>query len=242
MTLDNNIIQAALDKTTISSNPTVNDEQMDALFYKPTCDTDIIAPFGPTIGYLKLSSSFVDSINAYVSKDLPDFSGDVVGKVNQELRWTDEMSHLLLNEIKNFTFKYVDSSLQRGSYNTIRLDLSQMNYKLDVQSAWFVRQYETEYNPIHVHNGMYSCVGYLKLPEGIEKEWEEEARSNKTSTHGHIAFYHNYGQNGDFIIRPSVGDFYIFPANLSHCVYPFYTKGERRSFSANLTFLPQPKE
>tara|TARA_R100000008_G_C3572261_1_gene162947 strand:+ start:850 stop:1308 length:459 start_codon:yes stop_codon:yes gene_type:complete len=152
------------------------------------------------------------------------------------------MSDLLLNEVKDFVFEYVDTGLQRNSHNTERLNLLNNDYQLNVQDAWFVRQYETEYNPIHVHGGMFSCVGYLKLPEGIEKEWEKEDNSNKISTHGHIAFYYSYGQGGDFVIRPRVGDFYIFPADLSHCVYPFYTKGERRSFSGNLTFLSQAKE
>ena len=46
----------------------------------------------------------------------------------------------------------------------------------------------------------------------------------------------------NFIVKPQVGDFYVFPSQLFHCVYPFYTKGERRSFSMNMNFLEVPKE
>jgi hypothetical protein len=44
------------------------------------------------------------------------------------------------------------------------------------------------------------------------------------------------------MVKPQVGDFYVFPSQLFHCVYPFYTKGERRSFSMNMNFLEVPKE
>ena len=49
----------------------------------------------------------------------------------------------------------------------------------EINSGWFVRQYEHEYNPIHLHIGSsMSCVGYLALPEGIEKEWEEDYKDH----------------------------------------------------------------
>ena len=42
-----------------------------------------------------------------------------------------------------------------------------------------------------------------------------------------------------FLSQPQVGDFFIFPAQQSHFVYPFRTadgKGERRSVSFNAIF------
>jgi len=163
-------------------------------------------------------------------------SGNLAGKVNQERHWTEEMAKLLLDEVQSFTLEYLDNSFQRNSHGIEKLNPST---RLSVQHAWFVHQYETEYNPIHTHDeSMISCVGYLKLPEGIEKEWEQDDNSHKLSSHGHIAFYHGLGHDNGFTVRPRVGDFYVFPSNLSHCVYPFYTKGERRSFSANFNFSP----
>ena len=39
--------------------------------------------------------------------------------------------------------------------------------------------------------------------------------------------------------KPTVGDFFIFPAHLQHTVYPFRTEGdeERRSVSFNADFM-----
>ena len=34
---------------------------------------------------------------------------------------------------------------------------------------------------------------------------------------------------------PKVGNWYLFPANLRHTVYPFRCDGERRSFSINMS-------
>ena len=108
-----------------------------------------------------------------------------------------------------------------------------------------VSQIENEYNPLHIHTGgRLSCVGYLKLPEGIEKEWEEDYKDHHPS-HGHIQFSNgspNWLESSGFVAKPRVGDFYLFPAKLLHTVYPFYCEGERRSFSVNMEVSQSPKK
>ena len=61
----------------------------------------------------------------------------------------------------------------------------------------------------------------------------------KGNLNGHIQFINGTPQflsNAVMSARPEVGDFYIFPSYLFHGVHPFYTKGERRSFSMNMIF------
>ena len=103
-----------------------------------------------------------------------------------------------------------------------------------------VRQYAHEYNPLHIHTGCaLSCVGYLKLPDGIDQEWAEDDLDHHPS-HGHLQFAHGTDTHysvSNFMIRPRVGDFYIFPSYMFHSVYPFKTPGERRSFSMNLSVV-----
>ena len=82
---------------------------------------------------------------------------------------------------------------------------------------------------------MISGVGYLRLPDDIEQEWENEDHDPSA---GLINFI-----NGSTLpldsnttrFRPQVGDIYFFPAWLLHEVYPFRSKGERWSFSFNTT-------
>ena len=111
-------------------------------------------------------------------------------------------------------------------------------FSINYNSAWIVRQFAGEFNPAHIHTECdLSCVGYLKLPPDIDKEWEEDYKDHYPCK-GHIEFLH--GSSGkmhthNFLVKPSVGDFFIFPADLIHMVYPFDSDGERRSFSMNIS-------
>ena len=43
----------------------------------------------------------------------------------------------------------------------------------------------------------------------------------------------NIFNNANYLVEPMLADYYLFPANLKHFVYPFKCKGERRSMSFN---------
>ena len=106
---------------------------------------------------------------------------------------------------------------------------------LNMKGVWVNFMKEGEYNPPHVHGGALSCVLYLQIPKDI-KENNKTHISNSPQP-GSITF--KYGEflrfnNNEHFFLPDVGDFCIFPAWLSHCVYPFKSKEERISLSANL--------
>jgi len=119
------------------------------------------------------------------------------------------------------------------------------NFKVGIASGWYVRSFGGDFNPYHYHTGCnISCVGYLKMPDDINEYWEKEDKDHNPFG-GYIDFrYGSIGLNcpNNIKLKPQVGDFYVFPSQLFHCVYPFYTKGERRSFSMNMNFLEVPKE
>tara|TARA_R110000824_G_scaffold12924_2_gene56412 strand:+ start:2233 stop:2904 length:672 start_codon:yes stop_codon:yes gene_type:complete len=208
--------------------------------FTPKKEEDYFTPFGPAMGYKKMSTESVKKFNSLLDENLEDFSNNLVGKVKQELKFTDEIQNVFLKEFSQYIGKYMSFSEVRNSFGKRNLDSTKYDYGIQIKQGWFVRQFDTEYNPLHIHSGAaLSCVGYLALPKGIDKEWEEDYKDHHPS-HGHIQFAHGSPcKNGSsaFVIKPQVGDFYIFPADLFHCVYPFYTKGERRSFSVNLDFL-----
>ena len=196
------------------------------------------APFGPTMGYYKMPSEMVDYLNINMDKKLDDYSNNLVGKVSQELRFNNEIRNYIGKKLFKFIIDYHEYTKNRNSLGQNSLDKDKTP-KLNVLNGWFVRQFENEYNPVHIHTQCtLSCVGYLKLPDGIEEEWEEDYKDHYPAN-GHINFiYGTHGQYtcSNFLIKPKVGDFYIFPSYLFHAVYPFYTKGERRSFSMNMIF------
>jgi uncharacterized protein (TIGR02466 family) len=227
-----------------------------ATFYTPTKDKHIFAPFGPAIGYLKLSEELINLLNRQVDNldqaigttqtvGMEDYSHNLVGKVKEELTFNEVMKEKFLEETKQFIAEYVAFSEVRNSLGLRTLNTEKFNYGIELVSAWVVRQFENEYNPLHIHTHCrLSCVGYLKLPEGIDKEWEEDYTDHHPSN-GHIQFAHgtpSHWSMTNFMVKPQVGDFYLFPADLFHCVYPFSTVGERRSFSANLNFVETGKD
>ena len=111
------------------------------------------------------------------------------------------------------------------------------NMQINVQSAWYVRSFDGDYNPIHTHgNCELTCVGYLKVPnlsnerkEGRVNNGVLEVMSNAGSND--LTFF----ENDRIGFAPKVSNWYLFPANLRHSVYPFRGDGERRSFSINMT-------
>jgi hypothetical protein len=216
-----------------------------SIIYTPKKDMELFAPFGPTMGYYRMPDDVVDELNDKMSTRLDDYSDQLVGKVSEELAFDDEIKLIAQKSLGQFVGKYQNYTEYRNSMGAKTLDTENNNYALQVVSGWFVRQFENEYNPLHIHTGSrLSCVGYLKLPEGIEEEWEEDYKDHHPSN-GHIQFASGTPSGytcTNFIIKPQVGDFYIFPSQLFHCVYPFYTKGERRSFSMNMNFIEVPKE
>ena len=216
-----------------------------SVIFKPEQEEHLFAPFGPTMGYYRMPEELVEQLNSKMSDRLGDYSDHLVGKVSQELAFDDEIIQIAQKGLGQFVGRYQAYSEYRNNLGGKQLDTKNNNYALQVVSGWFVRQFENEYNPLHIHTGSrLSCVGYLKLPEGIEDEWEEDYKDHHPAN-GHIQFASGTAAGytcTNFIVKPPVGDFYVFPSQLFHCVYPFYTKGERRSFSMNMNFLEVPKE
>ncbi len=206
-----------------------------APIFKPLKDKEFFTPFGPVMGFFKMPPAFVDQMNAAMSQQLADHSDHLVGKVSQELRFDQNLINLAVSGVGQALVEYHAFAKKRNAFGDY--DPSTKRYELQVMSGWFIRQFETEYNPLHIHTGCtISCAGYLNLPEGIEAEWEEDYKDHHPS-HGHIQFAHGTDAAysfSNFMAKPRVGDFYIFPSHMFHCVYPFYTKGERRSFSMNV--------
>jgi len=97
--------------------------------------------------------------------------------------------------------------------------------------------FEHEYNPVHVHQGTLftglSSVMILKLPESFGAEYS----SNDSPQNGRLQILGAVGgQFAGIDYQPELKerDFYVFPYDMRHCVYPFNGPGMRRSLAANM--------
>jgi len=110
-------------------------------------------------------------------------------------------------------------------------------YKKHLNSVWVNEMREHEYNPVHVHQGsLYtglSSVMILKLPEsyGVEYSASDKPQNGKLQILGSAS---GYFSNVDYQPDIKERDFYIFPYDMRHCVYPFNGPGVRRTLACNM--------
>jgi hypothetical protein len=95
-----------------------------------------------------------------------------------------------------------------------------------------------KYNPVHIHQGkLYtglSSVMILKLPKdtGVEYSAKEKPMNGRLQI---IGSANGQFSKTDYSPNMKIGDFYVFPYDMRHCVYPFNgTKETRRTLVCNV--------
>ena len=118
------------------------------------------------------------------------------------------------------------------------LDWNKINqYEMHLNSVWVNQMFEHEYNPVHIHQGTLftglSSVMILKLPKdfGVEYSASDAPQNGRLQILGASS-----GQFANVDYQPEMNewDFYIFPYDMRHCVYPFNGPGMRRTLAANM--------
>ena len=190
-----------------------------------------IKPFGPSIGKTKISKKFFVKLNKEFdtkskSKKI-DYSSKLASQIKKELKISNS---------------FIKKNLEKELKDNIKKFLSNEKIKnikeIKILNLWVVRQFKSEYNPIHYHEGDLSGVGYLKLPKGMTHN--KMVKNKKIKTNGTIDFIN--GQKGFlsksiYNVVPKLRDLIIFPNYLMHTAYPFNIEGERRSFSFNAKII-----
>ena len=119
-----------------------------------------------------------------------------------------------------------------------------IDYKTHINSIWINEMKANEYNPVHIHQGNIftglSSVMVLKLPNtyGVEYSASETPQNGRLQILGTSS-----GQFAKVDYQPpmKLRDFYIFPYDMRHCVYPFNgTQDTRRTLAANCDVLYNP--
>jgi hypothetical protein len=116
-------------------------------------------------------------------------------------------------------------------------------YSMHLNSVWVNQMFEHEYNPVHVHQGTLftglSSVMILKLPEsyGVEYSSAHQPQNGRLQILGSAS-----GQFAAIDYQPDLKerDFYIFPYDMRHTVYPFNGPGIRRTLAANMDVQYDP--
>ena len=177
----------------------------------------------------------INSIYETKINNLPRANGQLVGKINNEhslfYNGNDETKMKRHREIPVDVLKwFLDKFKHYLNWNKI------IEYEIKVNSMWVNEMKEHEYNPVHVHQGSLftglSSVMILNLPKsfGVEYSAADAPQNGKLQILGCSS-----GQfaNVDYQPNVEIGDFYIFPYDVRHTVYPFNGPGTRRTLAAN---------
>ena len=169
--------------------------------------------------------------------DLPDAHKQLVGKIRKEnslfFGGANNNKMHRHNLLPPYVLNWFESKFRHYlDFNTIH------PYKLYMQSIWINEMKAGEYNPIHIHQGTIytglSSVMMLKLPKDMGPEY---ARPD-TPLNGKLQIVG--AANGQFVksdYSPIAAerDFYIFPYDMRHCVYPHTNPNAiRRTLAANM--------
>ena len=163
-------------------------------------------------------------------KELPKANKQLVGKIKDEvsLHYSGE------NSPKMHQHNFLSQDTLKWFYSVFKhyLDWNKVVYhRMNINSIWVNEMKANEYNPVHIHQGMFytglSSVMIMKLPKeyGIEYSSPDKPMNGRLQIIGAAA-----GQfaKTDYSPNMKIGDFYIFPYDMRHCVYPFNTTKEKR--------------
>ena len=163
-------------------------------------------------------------------KHLPNASKQLAGKIPDEVSLfyagpTNEKMH---------AHSYVSEDILKWFYSIFDHYLKwtkTLDYTMKINSIWVNEMKAGDYNPVHIHQGRIytglSSVMILKLPKdmGPEIARPDQPMNGQLQIMGNVS--------GQFVIsdyspKMKIGDFYIFPYDMRHVVYPFTNKKEKR--------------
>ncbi len=185
-----------------------------------------------TINHLyEINKNRLDKANKQLVGKIEDehslfYHGEDQSKMKNHNRLPRTVTHYFMEMFKHYL-----------AFNKIK------DYDLHLNSIWVNEMKQHEYNPAHIHRGMLftglSSVMILKLPQsfGIEYSSPNSPQNGRLQILGSAS-----GQFANVDYQPEIKerDFYIFPYDMRHCVYPFNGEGYRRTLAANMDVQYDP--
>ena len=189
---------------------------------------------------LKILYNRLDEIEKSNFEGLEDNRKNLLGHMDKEYKMLDYIS-----VIEPFLLQLVDTYEEKYHYIESVANV-EGKVKMALTHLWVNYQKKYEFNPVHIHSGVFSFVIWMKIPYDLK---EEEAvfpvtsgglpRTSKFTFH----YTNSLGKIGNWVIpidKTYEGVICLFPSELAHSVNPFYTSDDYRvSISGNLKMVVQ---
>ena len=176
-------------------------------------------------------------------KHLPNANKQLAGKIPDEV----SLFYDGKNTSKMHRHSFVSADILKWFYSIFDHYLQWnkiQKYHMDINSIWVNEMKAGDYNPVHIHQGTIftglSSVMILKLPKdmGPELARPDQPMNGQLQILGSAS-----GQfvTSDYSPKMKIGDFYIFPYDVRHVVYPFTNKkAKRRTLVCNVDVVYDP--
>lgn len=207
------------------------------------------ANFFRNIGYLlhKLDDNDMKVISSKIKDIEKNFNA--ADKMNYQLIGQIENEFSIYNEdtkkeAETFLKKAVSEYDKNFSYLRDKARVLSREYSLDLNNLWVNFQKKHEFNPCHNHDGVYSFVIWYKIPYSIEDEMKNSPGKNANSNlagHFEFSFTNSLGniwQESLPVDKSWEGTLCLFPSEMIHTVYPFYSSDDYRiTVSGNIGLI-----
>ena len=198
----------------------------------------------PNVGYIrsKLDDKIMKRLNSYIKNKKGSHKSNLAGNINQSYNLEDKDNWFFENVLLKLLHEYEQDEL-----NVIVPSILTNNCRYVLNSLWVNFQKKHEFNPIHSHTGaVFSFVVWMQIPSSYKKEKEinfmKESNTPSSNTF-QFAYTNSLGLISikTFYLEPEdAGTILLFPATLSHQVYPFYLSNKYRiSISGNIALDPK---
>ena len=189
----------------------------------------------------RIPDNIFSNIKSLVNVSSKDWNQNLAGNIQKEIaidlnQYRDINEYILkITTRTNLFEKYMDVLLNQKANPEF------VNLKLGM--SWINFQKENEFNPMHIHTGVFSYIIFIKIPYSFEGQAKLFPKTKISDIRCGVTSFltPNYFTKGgikeDFLpLNPSYeGVIYFFRADLNHLVYPFYnTKEERITMSGNI--------
>lgn len=142
-----------------------------------------------------------------------------------------------LQELNSFVLNVVGGYLNNNPLYSRSFRSLTNDTPLTCGRPWFNFQKKHEFIPMHIHDGVLSYSAWINIPYNKEDENTYGKEFAGCFQFSYQTITGHWSSQEIFIDKSFEGKLLIFPSNLPHCVYPFYSSDDYRiSMSGNVLF------
>jgi len=197
------------------------------------------------VGYVsaKLSKESMETLNTYIKKaKKKDYRYTLAGNISESYKLIDENHWFFQNDLVPLIREFLDNT---GFGHKVVPDALTQNCGFRLNDLWVNFQKKHEFNPQHMHGGVFSFVVWMKIPASYKKEVKlpfVKGAAHMCPNTFELSYTNTMGKivcEQWFLEPEHEGTILFFDSNRPHQVYPFYTSDKKRiSISGNIALEP----